>query len=316
MLEEVIDGGEVKVHLAEMFRCETARLELDDDMAAETGVVEEQIEEEVLVADLEVDLASDEGEAGAEFKEEVLDMGDQASFQFFFATATIGADEVEEVGIFEDLGGKVRVCRRQSGGEIVLGFALAEVLACLDLVDEDGLGPAVAGGGFGIPEAGGGIGELVEQGDIVTPRQLCNGALHNCLIRPSDGEGPHVFEIAWREAGHVGESFAEVSGEAVDNFGAPAFVFLTGQDDGADLPVAGYEGNIGGDKGTQTGLRERVLDLFQGSGVVAGHFRFGGGGSEAGFFAAGTATGEASFVRKLVGAGGDFARHGDHTGQR
>jgi hypothetical protein len=65
-----VDRAQVEVELAGMLGPEVAGLELDDDVAAEVGVVEQQVEVEVLTADLEMDLAADEREAGSELEQE------------------------------------------------------------------------------------------------------------------------------------------------------------------------------------------------------------------------------------------------------
>jgi methyl coenzyme M reductase subunit D len=70
MAQPVIDGRQVEFHPAGILRLEVVDLEVDHNEAPQAQVKEEEIEVEVLVADLEVILAADKGEALAEFEEE------------------------------------------------------------------------------------------------------------------------------------------------------------------------------------------------------------------------------------------------------
>jgi len=79
MAQQVVDGRQVEVHLAGVLELEVVDLEVDDDEAPQAQVIEEKIEIEVLVADLEVILAADKGEAPAEFEEECAQAVEQAS---------------------------------------------------------------------------------------------------------------------------------------------------------------------------------------------------------------------------------------------
>ena len=67
-------------------------------------MVEEQIDMEVLVADLEQRLSSDEGEASAEFEQEALDVLDERLFNFPFAPWVGRTEEVEQSAYQNDRG--------------------------------------------------------------------------------------------------------------------------------------------------------------------------------------------------------------------
>ena len=54
MAHQVVDRREVEVHLARVLGLELGRLEVDDDVAAQLQVIEEEVDVEVLVADVEV----------------------------------------------------------------------------------------------------------------------------------------------------------------------------------------------------------------------------------------------------------------------
>lgn len=88
--EEIVGRREVEVELADERGIERDRLELDDDEAAKLQVIEEEVEVKVLVADLEVDLAADEGEAGAELEHEALEVVDERLLDLALA-ARIGS---------------------------------------------------------------------------------------------------------------------------------------------------------------------------------------------------------------------------------
>jgi hypothetical protein len=57
MGDELFDGVGVEVHLAGELRAERADLQVDDDEAASRVVVGEQVEDELLAADLQRPLA-------------------------------------------------------------------------------------------------------------------------------------------------------------------------------------------------------------------------------------------------------------------
>ena len=67
MTKLVIDDAQVEIHLAGVLGLELAFLQVDHDEAAQFQVVEQQIDVEIAVADLQVILAADEGEALAKF---------------------------------------------------------------------------------------------------------------------------------------------------------------------------------------------------------------------------------------------------------
>lgn len=79
----------------------------------------------------------------------------------------------------------------------------------------------------------------------MAPGQLCSAALHNCRIGPRRGERPHVLEVARRVTLGVGEPFPQVGGQSVDDFRAPAFLGLAGQDVGPNRPVGGNQFPVG-----------------------------------------------------------------------
>jgi hypothetical protein len=74
--------------LAEVFGFEFVDFEFKGDEALEFAVVEEEVDEEVAVADLEaIFLAVNKSESGSEFKEELFDVAEDCVFEVFFEVA-------------------------------------------------------------------------------------------------------------------------------------------------------------------------------------------------------------------------------------
>ena len=67
-------------------RLKVDSLQFDHDIAAELEVVEEQVAVELVAADLEPHLATDECEALAEFKQEPPNVVNQALFEIPFSS--------------------------------------------------------------------------------------------------------------------------------------------------------------------------------------------------------------------------------------
>ena len=68
--QQIVDGGEVEIELPGVLRLKGGELEVDDHVAAQAYMVKEEIEVEILAANLQVVLAAEEGEADAEFEHE------------------------------------------------------------------------------------------------------------------------------------------------------------------------------------------------------------------------------------------------------
>lgn len=128
-------------------------------------------------------------------------------------------------------------------------------------MDQDVAAPAVLHGLPGVPGARlRGI-ELVEQGDVAEPGQLCKHPLHEFPVRPGLGEGPHILEVPGREAGGLRELGPQVHGQPVDDLGAPALGRLPGQDVLADGPVEQHQFAVDGHRGAQPGSADALLDV-------------------------------------------------------
>ena len=101
---------DVELELAEILVGELADFEVDEDVALEDGVVEDEVDVEVVAFEGEALLAGEEGEAVAEFEEEGLEVGDEGALQIGL-DELLGFGETEELddeGILEDVGGRLR----------------------------------------------------------------------------------------------------------------------------------------------------------------------------------------------------------------
>ena len=72
-----IEGFEVEVELTEGLRLEAGGLELNGDKAVEAAMEEQEVEGEVLAADLQRVLRADETEVVTELGEETAEVADQ-----------------------------------------------------------------------------------------------------------------------------------------------------------------------------------------------------------------------------------------------
>ena len=108
-----------------------------------------------------------------------------------FAARVGGADEVEQVRVFEKLRGHVALRRRHGEGEVVHGFSRAEVELALDLDLQNAAAPAVDDGFADVELAGSGGFEPLHDLENVPPRQLRNRLLRNWAFRKFAGEDFH-----------------------------------------------------------------------------------------------------------------------------
>jgi hypothetical protein len=105
--QEIVHGGAVEIELADIAGLEGAGFQLDDDVAAQTQVVEQQVEIEVIATDLQMNTPADKGETCPQLQQEALDVVHERLLDLGLAAGIGGAYEVEEVGVFEDRGGHV-----------------------------------------------------------------------------------------------------------------------------------------------------------------------------------------------------------------
>lgn len=168
-------------------------------------------------------------EASTQFQQDALDVALLSAFS--------QAKEIEDIRIFQSVTREIGLGGWEVIGEICHGVARARMRHSLDLHDQHASRPAMFEGFLSVPEPLWCVVELVEQGDDVGPRQLCNGLLHKFRLRKCLGQRAHVLEVARRESTHVGKRCLEIPRQPVDNSGAPALSQLSFDNVPADLPV-------------------------------------------------------------------------------
>jgi len=101
---EIID---IHLHLAEVLVREFVALEVDEDIAAEEAVVENEVDSEVVVVEGEAFLAGFEEKALTEFEKEGFELVDDGGFEIGFRVAGVvgEAEEFENKRIFNKVGG-------------------------------------------------------------------------------------------------------------------------------------------------------------------------------------------------------------------
>ena len=112
----------------------------------------EQIELEVLSANLQRNLAADEGEPDAEFDEKLAQVREKSPFKVALLCLRCEGEEIEVVRIFDELLCKIGLRWRKSRLEVGHRLSLPPVEAALDLDHEDIPAPSVLDGLLDIPE--------------------------------------------------------------------------------------------------------------------------------------------------------------------
>src|ERR1035437_5101121 len=263
MTKEVIDSGEVEIHLPGILGFKPAHFEIDDNEASELQVVEEQIDLEILSSNLERHLTSDEGKSHAEFDEKLAQVRKKPMFEVALLCLRRKGEEIEIVRIFDELLGEIRLCRWQSRLKVRERLPLPPVKATLNLHDENVPAPAVGGGLFRVPEPFLWTLHQVKEPDIVAPGQLCNRLLHNW---PSLREGPHVFEIPRRKPPHLRELYVEILSKALNDLRAPAVFTLASENLLPNPPVEQNQLLINGQG--RANLRRPNLALQEGKKIL------------------------------------------------
>ncbi len=91
--------AEVEFHLAFEGGVKFPDFEVDRDEAFEAAVVEEAVDVVVALVDRDAFLAGEEGEVGAEFGDEALEVGEDGGFEVVFGVGVGEAEKIEDVGV-------------------------------------------------------------------------------------------------------------------------------------------------------------------------------------------------------------------------
>ena len=100
---------QVDVHLAGVGVGELAGLDVNDDQATESAVVEEQVDPVPVVADAEPLLPAQEGEVAAEFQEEALEVQDQGLLELALGILVLQVQELQDQRVLDLLLGREEV---------------------------------------------------------------------------------------------------------------------------------------------------------------------------------------------------------------
>lgn len=95
-----VDRRKVEVELSRVLRLERGGFELDDDVALQTRVVEKQIDEELVAADLDAMLTAYEREASAEFEKESCNVPHESVLDVVLLGFIANSQEIEVIWVF------------------------------------------------------------------------------------------------------------------------------------------------------------------------------------------------------------------------
>jgi hypothetical protein len=99
----VVHHSGVGVQPVAVFGTGCTVLQLEDDKSAEPQMLEEQIEKDYPLTHIEAELTADKGEPGAELGAGIGESVDQRVFQVPLAVAGVEREEVQIVGVPQDL---------------------------------------------------------------------------------------------------------------------------------------------------------------------------------------------------------------------
>lgn len=132
--EQVVHSREIEIHLAGVLGFEGLGLQVDHDKAAQTKMIEQQVDIVVLAAHFQGNLLADKGEARAQLQQELADVVEQGPLQLPLGCFGAEGEEVEVVGVLDDLDGQVRLRGWERPREVADGPALPTVQVSLNLV--------------------------------------------------------------------------------------------------------------------------------------------------------------------------------------
>ena len=122
-------------------------------------------------------LASDKRKSDTEFQQEVTEVINQSAFQIPLMRLFSKGEKLEVVRVLDDLLRKLRLGGRQGASEVGGCLALPAIKAALDLMHQDIAAPAVLDGRPNVPFPFGRVLHVVENSEVVAPRNLSNNLL-------------------------------------------------------------------------------------------------------------------------------------------
>jgi len=103
----------------------------------------------------------------------------------------------------------------------------------------------------------------------VSPGQLCNKLLHNCFLRPSLSQSPHVLQASRAEPLDARKLILAIMGQPVDHPRSPTLGSLPGEDIAANRPIEEHQLAIDRERSTNLGGTDASLEVLK-EFVVAG----------------------------------------------
>src|SRR3569623_2763261 len=143
-------------------------------------MVEQQIEEEVILADLHVHLPALLGNPGPLLEQVAHEVLHQRGLDLALQRIVPESKEVDSIRVLQDLTREVRTCLGKSVLEVRDGLTPPFHGAEVDMMLEHRPRPTVFEGGLCICEPLGRTLQASEERDIVAPGQIANGSLAIC----------------------------------------------------------------------------------------------------------------------------------------
>jgi hypothetical protein len=200
-------------------------------------VEEQQVGLEVVAGNIEVHLPANEREPLPELAEGVNYAVHEDLLEVAFLCVPVEGEEVQHVRVLRDLLRQIRLPRWEDVGEVRRRRLQPRVRCGADLVLEHVSRPTVCSRLAGVPVAELVVIEPVKQDRDVSPRELSNSLLDNCVRRPLPRESAHVEQVRAGEPFHLRKLCTQIRRETTDDVTAPPLITLALQDGRADPPV-------------------------------------------------------------------------------
>jgi len=162
-----------------VLRLKGADFQVDGDEAAQTAMKKQEINEIFLPTDFQPVLAADEGEGPAHLRQEAAEVLDDGAFQLALGVFFGQIEEIKGVFILHGQHGLVPDLGSERLAETGLVEEVFLVALVIDLVLEDGLGPAKTGGGAEVELALEVVFAAVHDDYVFGPANFCNQWLQN-----------------------------------------------------------------------------------------------------------------------------------------